>query len=69
MEFLMPSPDLNLLSRDEVERRTRLCESSMYAMIKAGTFPRPLKIGHGSVDCVAWVEADINQWLEDLQAA
>jgi|TARA_B100000959_G_C14432807_1_gene399311 predicted DNA-binding transcriptional regulator AlpA len=41
----------------------------MYAMIKAGTFPRPLKIGHGSVACVAWVEADINQWLEDLQAA
>jgi len=38
----------------------------MYAMIKAGTFPRPLKIAHGSV---AWVEADINQWLSDLQLA
>tara|TARA_B100001964_G_scaffold143207_1_gene157805 strand:+ start:2221 stop:2337 length:117 start_codon:yes stop_codon:yes gene_type:complete len=38
----------------------------MYAMIKAGTFPRPLKIAYGSV---AWVEADINQWLSDLQLA
>jgi len=38
----------------------------MYAMIKAGTFPRPLKIAYGSV---TWVEADINQWLSDLQLA
>ena len=66
MELLMPSPDLNLLRCAEVEKRTSLCDSSMYAVIKAGTFPRPLKIAHGSV---AWVEADINQWLSDLQLA
>ena len=37
--------------------------SSIYAMIKAGTFPRPIKLG---VRAVAWRVADIEEWLANL---
>ena len=53
-------PIIRLLRRPEVEARTGLSRSSIYAMMEQGTFPRPLRIGQRAV---AWDEATIENWL------
>jgi prophage regulatory protein len=48
-----------LLRLPQVEDLSGLGRSSIYAAIKAGTFPKPVKL---SVRAVAWRESDIAQW-------
>jgi prophage regulatory protein len=40
---------------------TGLARSSLYAMVKAGTFPRPLKL---SARSSAWSELAVRHWME-----
>ena len=42
--------------------------ASIYAKMKLGTFPRPIKINDGS-DSNRWVESEIDGWIEDQIAA
>jgi len=49
-----------VLRRPEVETRTGLSRSSIYAMMERGVFPRPRRIGQRAV---AWDEAAIEEWL------
>lgn len=49
-----------MLRRPEVESRTGLSRSSLYAMMSRGTFPRPKRIG---LRAVAWSEDEIENWL------
>ena len=49
-----------LLRRPEVESRTGLSRSSIYALMDQGEFPRPRRIGQRAV---AWDEADLEKWL------
>ena len=49
-----------LLRRPEVQRRTGLSRSPLYARIKAGTFPAPVKLGSHAV---AWVESEVEAWI------
>ncbi len=53
-------PIIRLLRRPEVEARTGLSRSSIYAMMERGEFPRPRRIGQRAV---AWDEATIEDWL------
>ena len=46
--------------------RTQRSKPALYAAIKDGTFPRPVKIG---VRAVAWVDDDVNHWVEQRIAA
>jgi len=48
-----------LLRRKEVERRTGLSRSGIYALMDKGEFPRPVKLGPRSV---AWPEHEIQEW-------
>jgi prophage regulatory protein len=50
------------LRRPEVERRTGLKRSTLYAKIKNGDFPSPVKLG---ARAVAWPESEINTWLSE----
>ena len=50
------------LKRPEIEKRTGLKRSTIYEKIKAGTFPKPVKLG---ARAVAWPEAEINAWMEN----
>jgi prophage regulatory protein len=50
-----------LLRRNEVEKVTGLKRSSIYSKIKEGDFPKPIKLG---MRAVAWLEADVMQWIE-----
>ena len=44
-----------------VMNRTGLARSTIYAMIKQGTFPRQIKL---SLKCAVWTESDIAAWIQ-----
>jgi prophage regulatory protein len=48
------------LRRPDVEAATGLSRSSIYAMMDAGGFPRPVRIGKRAV---AWPQSAIEAWL------
>lgn len=50
-----------LLRIDEVKARVGICKSGIYAAVRNGKFPRPVKIG---VRTSAWSEQEIDQWIE-----
>jgi prophage regulatory protein len=51
-----------LLRLPEVESRVSLRKSSIYAGVKAGTFPAPVNL---SPRAVAWPESAIQSWIAD----
>jgi prophage regulatory protein len=53
---------LTILRRKQVEIRTGLSRSTIYARIAEGTFPRPIDLGGGRA--VGWIEAEIDTWLK-----
>jgi prophage regulatory protein len=55
-----------LLRRPQVERITGLKRSSIYALMKCGQFPHPVKL---SVRAVAWRSDDINGWIRNRTCA
>jgi len=54
---------LTILRRRQVEERVGLTRSPLYARIKNGTFPKPIRLGNGRA--VGWIEAEIDAWLTD----
>ena len=50
-----------LLRRLEVQRMTGLSRSALYAAIKDGTFPNPVKIG---LRAVAWSSQAVAEWIK-----
>lgn len=57
-------PDRTLRRRD-VEARTGLSRSTIYAMMTQGTFPKPVRLG---ARAVGWPESEIAAWLEARKA-
>ena len=55
-----------LLRLSEVLARCGLSRSSLYRMMRDGSFPEPLKVG---VRAVRWRESEIEGWLEALPRA
>jgi len=51
-----------LLTRQAVEDITGFRRAFIYQSVKAGTFPRPIRIGQKSV---RWVESEVREWIED----
>lgn len=51
-----------LLRRRDVEQKTGKSRAAIYADIRSGTFPEPIPIG---INSVAWLEAEIDQWIAD----
>lgn len=51
-----------ILRRPKVLGKVQICCSTMYAMIAAGEFPAPIKLGPRSV---GWIAQEIDDWLED----
>lgn len=52
--------EVRLLRRREVERRTSLSRSRLYALIADGAFPAPVRLGANSV---AWVASEVDGWV------
>lgn len=59
-------PRKTLLRLPGVEDKMGLRKSQIYALIKAGTFPPPVKL---SERCSAWVESELDEWIESRIAA
>jgi prophage regulatory protein len=55
-------PALIVLRRKQVEARTGLCRSTIYARVAAGAFPTPIRLG---ARAVGWIEHEIETWLQD----
>ena len=51
-----------LIRRKEVEAKTGLGASSLYAMMKKGEFPLCLSLSERRV---AWIESEVDQWIAD----
>lgn len=50
-----------ILRLPAVKARTGLSRSTIYLRVADGTFPQPVRLGRRAV---GWVEAEIQQWLE-----
>jgi prophage regulatory protein len=55
-------PSLELLRRREVEAKTGLSRSTIYARIREKTFPLPISLGSKSV---AWIKSEVDEWIAD----
>lgn len=53
-------PPISILRRKQVEARTGLSRSTLYAYIATGSFPTPVSLG---ARAVGWLESDIDAWL------
>ena len=49
-----------IIRRLEVERRTGISRSTIYAEMAAGKFPKPVPLGPGSV---GWLEDEVEAWI------
>lgn len=49
-----------VLRKREVFNRTGLSQSTVYRMEKAGKFPKRIQI---SIQCVGWVESEVDDWI------
>ena len=58
--------EAKIARRKQVESRTGLSRSSIYAAMAAGTFPKPIRLGALSV---GWLESEIDAWLNGRIAA
>lgn len=61
----MPDRD-RLLRRQEVEARTARSRTSIYRMMREGSFPTPIKI---STRAVRWRQSELEAWLADRPRA
>jgi prophage regulatory protein len=51
---------LTLVRLDEVIRRTGLGRSAIYAKIKEGKFPGPIKLGERAS---GWISSELTEWI------
>jgi prophage regulatory protein len=51
---------LTILRRKQVENRTGLSRSTIYARIAENNFPKPIDLGGRAV---GWIETEIDAWL------
>lgn len=61
-----PARPGKLIRLPQVEDRTGLGKSSIYAGVKARTFPAPVRL---SARAVAWREGDVDQWIAERTTA
>jgi len=57
---------LTILRRKQVEKRTGLSRSTIYAKVASGDFPAPIALG---ARAVGWIESDITTWIESCITA
>ena len=58
--------ETQVLKLKDVINQTTLSSSTIYRLVQAGEFPRPIKLAaHAS----GWLESDIEDWIESRQKA
>ena len=54
-------PELRFVRQGTVLERTNISRSTLYELINAGQFPRPMKICGGRINL--WPEHEVTAWL------
>jgi prophage regulatory protein len=54
-----------ILRLPELRKRIGLGRSSIYALVKQGSFPRPIPLSRRAV---GWLQSDIEQWIAERAA-
>jgi prophage regulatory protein len=54
--------EARLIRFPAVQERVSMGRTAVYELIKAGKFPRPVKVGAAS----AWIDVEITRWIEEL---
>jgi len=57
----MPLTQISFLKLLDVQRKTALARSTVYALIKQGKFPPPVKLSERSS---AWISSEIDEWMQ-----
>ena len=52
---------LNILKLRQVTDKAAISRSSLYAKVKQGMFPAPVKLGERAS---GWIEDEIDEWIE-----
>jgi prophage regulatory protein len=60
--FFIWESQMAFIDLAEVMRRSTLGKSTIYAYVKDGKFPAPVKLGDRAV---GWVEEEVAIWLEE----
>ncbi|WP_028244059.1 helix-turn-helix transcriptional regulator [Denitrificimonas caeni] len=53
---------MKLLKIKDVSALTSLARATIYKYIKEGVFPKQVNLG---TNCVAWVESEVLEWIEE----
>ena len=56
-------PEERLLRWRQVQPRVGICRSHVHALVREGKFPAPVKLLGGRAS--AWVESEINAWINE----
>lgn len=51
---------LKVMRRKQVQEAVGLSKSTLYAMIRAGDFPAPIRLG---ARAVGWLESEVEEWI------
>ena len=51
-----------ILRIEQVMARVKKSRSGIYADVKSGTFPHPVKIG---IRAIGWTESSVEQWIQE----
>lgn len=63
----LPSPvgERRILRRDEVEAKTGFKRAHIYNLMKAGKFPKAMRLG---VRAVGWDSLEVEQWIAERRS-
>lgn len=53
---------MEILREPELVEKLRLSRATIWAMAKAGTFPKPIRIG---ANAVGWLKHEVEAWLQE----
>ncbi len=56
----------SILREPDVKRRTGLSRTTRWAMVRKGTFPKPVKL---TAKAIGWRESEIDAWVASRAAA
>lgn len=62
---IAPNAEHRVLRRVDVERKTGLKRAHLYALMRAGRFPKSFPLG---IRAVGWDSLEVEQWIADRRA-
>ena len=60
--------DTKILRVPEVLAAVGISRTTLWRRIKSGEFPPPVRLGGASAKIIGWRRADVERWIEELEA-